>query len=199
MPDIAPIAGMRGSRALRYAIRDHAKLWLPVKVTELAAGGGPTLPLPDDEEWHPAWVAAERITNWPAFMVVARTGRNLGRQDFVNGDPEYRWQWTVRSYLWARGETFEDTADTLEQLANAYVHVLLARPGLGDPGDSMYVATEEPMGVSLSSIEDDESASIAGAYVEFIVSMTETATIPPLATPGEDGLDLEVTVAPKDP
>lgn len=188
---------MRGSAFLRGAVRDHLETRLNPAVAMVATDLGADVP--PVEEFHSAWQSLGRIARWPAVMVTARTGTGRGRVDFDAGQPVHTWEWTMRVWVWARGDGYAETSDRVEVLATAVVEVLTARPGLGDPGDRCRVVTEGdlPFRVSLSDIaeDDEERLSIAGAYVEFVATMAETARIPAVGT----AQDLAVEVEPKEP
>lgn len=172
--------GMRGSWRARHAVTDHLVEHLPPRVVALQELGldveAPRQVWPTPEPW----VRAEQ---WPIQMVAAQGSVNRGRTDWDQGDPVYLWEHTLRVFFFARGESYEQCADRVELLATAGVETLLALPALGAADDRMSVLPT-PMRVALSEVEDDPDlrASIAGAYLEFVVSMAETATTAPVGT-----------------
>jgi hypothetical protein len=168
-----------GARRARRLLAAHLERRTPIKLAALAAAEG-VVDMPAVAEWHDRWVPHEHITAWPAVMVVARTGRALGRDDWVQGDPEHRFEWVLRTYGWVRGDGYQQTAERIELLAAALVEAQLAHPRLADDA---YIH-DESFTVSLSSIEQDptDRASIAGAYIECVITMSETATTEPIAT-----------------
>jgi len=188
---------VRGSTTVRREIIAHLQeaAHLPSRIAALRDAGANVRQIAEGE-WHPAWKPEENCTNWPTLCITTRTSTNQGREDFVNGDPEHRWLRTFRIFIWERGDGYEECADRTENIADAIAEEFLARPGIADGADSMYVL-DAPMSVARSTYVDRDGASIAGAYIEFVVSMTETATIPPLWDGGE--LDLDLIVGPKDP
>jgi hypothetical protein len=184
----------RGGQRARHAVHDHLKTYLNLRIGQLADAGLDVEPV---QQFSPAWIPSSQVQHWPILMVTAHQGINLGRTDFVDGNPVHQWNWTIRSWVWARGNGYAVTADRAELAAAAIVDVFLGRPALGDPEDSMSVLPQ-PITVSLSDVEQDRrmKASIAGAFVEAVVTMAETATADaPLGT--ADVIDL--AVEPKDP
>lgn len=185
---------LRGGQRARTAVHDHLKTYLNGRIGQLTAAGLDAVMI---EQWSPAWIPQNRVTKHPVLMVTSHQGINLGRIDWEDGNPVHQWEWTIRAWVWARGDLYEQTADRAELAAAAIVDVFLGRPALGDAADSMKVLPQ-PMRVSLSDVEQDRKirASIAGAFVEAVVTMAETATADaPLGT--ADVIDL--AVEPKEP
>lgn len=169
-----------GAARARRLLRDHLRDRVPAKIDALAHAM--EVELPPVGEWHHRWVPHEHVNAWPAVMVTSRTARNLGRVDYEDGDPTHRFQWTMRIWVWVRGDGYDETADRVELTTASVVDALLSWPRLADGAH-----VEDEMSVSFSEIERDseDRASIAGAWIEALVTMTETTTIPPAATANE--------------
>lgn len=193
--------GLRGARRARHALHDHLHLHLNRRINQVLAVETDAN-LVEVAEWHPAWRPSDQVNKWPVLMVTSHHGLIVDNLGFEDGQPVHRWDWIVRAWVWARGEGYLETADRVEAIAGCIVDELLARPGLSDPDDGMYVRPV-PMSVSLSDIEQVPRmrASIAGAFVEAVVTMAETATADPPYAVGtvDEPLQIDLDVEPKDP
>lgn len=159
----------------------HLQARVPPKLDALrSATGLDGAALPDVAEWHDRWVPRVHIAAWPAVTVTAIDAVNQGRMDFVDGNPKHRFSWRLRAFVWVRGEGYDETTQRVELLAVAIADALLSWPKLTEG-----VAVEDaPLRISVSDVERDPKlrASIAGAFVEVVVTMDETATVEPVAT-----------------
>lgn len=173
------LAVLRGPRRARHAVCDHLEKWLNPRLEALNLAE-PGLHVPKVAEFYPAWQPQSKGTNWPKVMTTSHHGEVVDRLDLVDGDPVYLWHWTVRAWVWARGDSYDETAERAEAIAGGIVDVFLGRPALGDPTDGLAVLAA-PLTVSLSDVVPTPrmAGSIAGAFAEAVVSMAETAPADP--------------------
>lgn len=113
---------------------------------------------------------------WPAVLVVG-SGTNEPPRLLERGDLEDLWAfaYTLRVYVYARAEGFEDVDRTRKRLLLAIVETLLERPGV--TGDGAAAVRPGSLRESYSDVlPDDVGRSVGGAYLELVLDVEETLT-----------------------
>lgn len=170
---------MKGSRRAKAVVLEAVQGRVPDFLTRHDTELGLERPTPAPGEYHDHWRPRDQLERWPAVLVTSIDGGNRSRIDVDDGDPRYRWEWKLRIWLWVREDGFDRTAAIIESLAAATLDALLSARQL-----TADVELAERVRVAYSDVvrEPRTSRSIAGAWIEVVAILDETARLEPAAT-----------------
>lgn len=140
--------------------------------------------LPDPELYLPYEPAGLEV--WPTIITIQMATSSFARTDYTNfsTDPNYRVTYSLRTYLWVRGEGPRDTTETRDRLTAVVRAALLDHPAMtaSDPGyfpsNNVDVLLDE---TTLREEYSDLSYAkgdrvIAGAFLAYEFSINEQIT-----------------------
>lgn len=178
-------AELIGPAGVRNDIVAFLRVWYPQHVLACRAAWGLTkaqLPVPVSKPTEPredAYLPREpaALDRWP--MIAVTTGRRTtarGRGDISDdGDPIYESTYPVRVWSWVRTEGANATQDMRDYMASALMVTLVSHVNLGTNGRLRLTPTT--MVTDFSAVEKvNGERFVAGSYVGFDVSATETLT-----------------------
>lgn len=192
------VLGAEGvSTAIVKKIRAHA----PGKITQLRTrykADKATLPMPASLYSTDKDVLS--IEAYPTIIctTVDTTGRIGNRQLSSDGEvDEYQYKYRMRIFVYVTGTDHADTDLLRKRFVLAVKEILLTNLILVD-GDGQY-ALMEPNSIkeSYSDVGANEAKQLlAGAYLEFEVTTSESLDAYPLSYPGEVQIECDVDVMP---
>lgn len=167
---------------------------MPTVLADLAAGPLGTL---DGLEVPALYATSDRYRlepeAYPAVLVVPQNaGTFLPVDDVDDGGEEYRVRYLVRSFMFARGESYEQVAGYRNRLILAGRLALFRRRQL--TADVSHVAPGPGVTYreSLSeAVRDRDRRSVAGGYIEHQVDVFEGTSVAPLGTASTIRVDLQ--------
>jgi hypothetical protein len=172
--------GMEDACALTMALLVER---MPAKIDELVARLAID-PAVLDAPKHYGPPTAQTPGEFPAVIVDGRDEGHPVRVE-VNGDDQpattYQVRYTLRVYLWIRGEEHDDVATRVRRMALAAREVLLGNQTF--LGDRAAFLDETSMHGSFSDVTAlDKARSLAAAFLEFDLTLEEVLTDPTIAT-----------------
>jgi hypothetical protein len=170
---------------------------LDVKLAELTA----RLDL-DEDLAPPALVTTEgrpvstlAFSEFPALFVVAQAAERFRRQDVVDGAIIYLVRYPVRIFVFARGDTFDDTDRARKRLTLAVREVILNnQERLGVDEDTYRESYSDVTG-----LDDRNVRTVAGAFIEVTIEVEESLGAEalydgtPAEAPDPAGWELDLT------
>lgn len=177
---------MRGMREAKRITAAKLEARLPAVLETLAAQEGPeavaALETPRFYATHEAPQLA--LDEWPAVVVVGQEAGDLRLVDRLDegasyGDV-YEATYRLRVFTFARAQSYAEVSAARDRLALAVRQVLLEELSVGDDD-----ARVDPTSIreSYSDVMPDElGRSVAAAFLEVAITLTETVTLTALAT-----------------
>lgn len=181
---------MRGMRAAKAAVAARLEARVPGLLGELAADEALAIGDGDGQVALPKLYATHEapqltLDQWPAIVVVGQETTGLRPVDTIDTDTELAevWEGTylLRLFTFARAQTFAQVSADRDRLVLAVRQVLLERPSLDDALGARIVPGS--IRESYSDVMPDElGRSVAAAFLEVSLDLTETIARPRLAT-----------------
>lgn len=127
------------------------------------------------------------MDTWPAIITVAISTKSFDRESFTPGnDPTFRVVYGMRTYVWVRAQGSEEATFMRDNLTTVLRSALLDYPSLRsiDPEETFQAVMNESTLTEefsdLTLLKGDRL--LAGAYLAYDLSMTETVTRQPIGT-----------------
>lgn len=186
---------MHGAQFAKSYVNEYLKVDIPTRLVEYRNGwdlndGS----LPDVE----LFLVHEPIAldHWPTIITVALSTTNFEHLGSIAGNPEYRVNYSMRTYVWVRTEGSEETTMMRDQLTTIVRAALLDRPCLKatDPR-STWAAEIDPNTMreefsDLTLLKGDRV--MAGAYLAFDLAINEIVDRSNLGLVDEEGISIGV-------
>ena len=190
---------MHGAQFAKSYVNDYLKTEIPVRLVAYRNGwdlNSGTLPDPALYLVHEPIA----IDHWPTIITVAISTTRLDRIGMVESGgsmhPEYRVNYSMRTYIWSRTEGSEETTIMRDQLTTVVRSALLDHPCLKatDPRSTWLAEIDE------SSMREEFSdltllkgdRVMAGAYIAYDLTINEVVARAKLGTVDEEGISLGV-------
>jgi hypothetical protein len=174
---------MRGLEGATALVKARLEARMPDKVAEIVTRLG----IDPKDLPRPGLVAAEdrpRLDpgDWPALMVVGLEAPQFRLVAVLDGaDEEYQVSYRLRVYVWIRASGFEEVERQRARMMLGVREALLEKRTLADAEGARVDPSSMRESYSDLAVER-ESRSVGGAYLEFLLVLTETLTVADLAT-----------------
>lgn len=175
---IGPLAG---ADEVCAAVERTLTTWLPSVTAEIAAAGGPTLPVPTTYDMPEARALSNGSAALPAVVVSSPGLVGAPERD---EEGSYRASWRVIVTAFARGDDYRSTARAVRGYALAIRTALLQHPSLG-----RFAAELTWDGEEYAALDPAAARTIGGAFVTFTVTVdgvtdaTAGPAVPPATAP----------------
>jgi hypothetical protein len=134
---------------------------------------------------------------WPTIITVVMSTNKLERIGHAGGDPLYRVNYSMRTYVWVRDEHSEPTTRMRDRLTTVLRSSLMDYPCLKAYDDRKSFRIE----IDESSIQEQFSdltllkgdRVLAGAYISYDLAIDEVVTRMPIA-PSADEINTTVSI-----
>jgi hypothetical protein len=185
---------MQGPQFAKKYVTDYLERDIPGRLIRYRNGWGVddyTLPNPE------LYLTYEPIAldHWPTVITVAISTNSFDRAGFVDGgNPVYRVNYSMRTYVWVKTEGSEEVTTMRDRLTTVLRSALLDYPNLqacdtsGDANPEMNESTLREEYSDLTLIKGDRV--LAGAYLGYDLSLNEVVYRTPLSS--LSGVDIEV-------
>jgi hypothetical protein len=190
---------MHGAQFAKSYVNEYLKVDIPTRLVEYRNGWNlNTGTLPDPERYLVHEPIA--LDHWPTIITVSISTTRMERLGMVESrgamHPEYRVNYSMRTYIWSRTEGSEETTIMRDQLTTVVRSALLDHPCLKatDPRSTWKAEIDE------SSMREEFSdltllkgdRVMAGAYIAYDLAINEVVGRSPLGTVDEEGISLGV-------
>lgn len=185
---------MQGPQFAKKYVTDYLQRDIPNRLTRYRNGWAVddyTLPNPE------LYLTYEPIAldHWPTVITVVISTNSFDRAGFVDGgNPIYRVNYSMRTYVWVKTEGSEEVTTMRDRLTTVVRSALLDYPNLqacdtsGDANPEMNESTLREEYSDLTLIKGDRV--LAGAYLGYDLSLNEVVYRNPLSS--LSGVDIEV-------
>jgi len=185
---------MQGPQFAKKYVTDYLQRDIPNRLTRYRNGWGVddyTLPNPE------LYLTYEPIAldHWPTVITVVISTNSFDRAGFIDGgNPIYRVNYSMRTYVWVKTEGSEEVTIMRDRLTTVLRSALLDYPNLqscdtsGDANPEMNESTLREEYSDLTLIKGDRV--LAGAYLGYDLSLNEVVYRNPLSS--LSGVDMEV-------
>jgi hypothetical protein len=185
---------MQGPQFAKKYVTDYLQRDIPNRLTRYRNGWGVddyTLPNPE------LYLTYEPIAldHWPTVITVVISTNSFDRAGFIDGgNPIYRVNYSMRTYVWVKTEGSEEVTIMRDRLTTVLRSALLDYPNLqscdtsGDANPEMNESTLREEYSDLTLIKGDRV--LAGAYLGYDLSLNEVVYRNPLSS--LSGVDIEV-------
>lgn len=124
------------------------------------------------------------LDEWPMIHTIQMNTRSIERVDYTNytTDPEYKVTYNMRTYVWVRGESAEETTESRDRLTTVVRSALLDHPAMiSSAADSYFPSVTSEILLNESTLREEYSdltyakgqRVIAGAYLAYEFSLHE--------------------------
>lgn len=123
------------------------------------------------------------LDEWPMIHTVQMNTRLMQRVDYENysTDPVYRITYNMRTYIWVRGETAEETTESRDRLTVVVRSALLDHPSMVKSEDLYFPSVTSEVMLDETSLREEYSdltyvkgqRVVAGAYLAYEFSLNE--------------------------
>jgi hypothetical protein len=185
---------MQGPQFAKKYVTDYLQKDMPSRLIRYRNGWGvDDYTLPDPE----LYLTYEPIAldHWPTVITVVISTNSFDRAGFTDGgNPIYRVNYSMRTYVWVKTEGSEDVTTMRDRLTTVMRSSLLDYPNLqscdisGDANPEMNESTLREEYSDLTLIKGDRV--LAGAYLGYDLSLNEVVYRTPLSS--LSGVDIEV-------
>jgi hypothetical protein len=191
---------MHGAQFAKKYVRDYLQADMPTRLVTYRNGwelDSESLPEPLLYLTHEPIA----LDHWPTIITVAISTTRLERLGMAISstgalDPEYRVNYSMRTYVWTRTEGSEETTIMRDRLTTVVRSALLDRPCLNatDPRGTWHVAIDE--GTMREEFSDltllKGDRVMAGAYIAYDLAIDEVVARADIGTVVEAGIQLGV-------
>jgi hypothetical protein len=189
---------MHGAQFAKSYVNDFLETDLPVRLVEYRNGwGADSASLPDPLKFLTFEPVA--IDAWPMIITVAISTANMERLGWSSdtpSEPEYRVNYTMRTYIWAKANGSEAATYMRDRLTTVTRAALLDRPCLKatDARDTWKVEIDEASMreefSDLTLVKGDRV--MAGSYIGYTLGINEVVARTNLGTVKEEGVQIGV-------
>lgn len=186
---------MQGPHKAKYFVNRYLENDLPGRLVKYRNSWN----LDDEELPEPLLYLAHEpiaIDHWPTVITTAISMNGLVRKDYTTAfDPQFHVNYAMRTYIWVKDDNSELCTLKRDRLVTVIRSAFLDTPSLEQCGnsDNLYVSLDE------GTIREEYSdltlikgeRVMAGAYVEYILTVNEVSTKPIIGT--VDSWDLTET------
>lgn len=141
------------------------------------------------------------IDAWPMVYTVSNSAEGFVRIDYdVSGNPQYRVDYSLRTYVWVKDDDSEQCALKRDRLSTVIRSALLDHPALErcDSENCEPLVNETTMNEQYSDLSLIKGERVmAGGYCGYTLSINETITRKEFGT--FDDLELEILPLPTPP
>jgi hypothetical protein len=190
---------MHGAQFAKKYVNDYLKTEIPVRLVAYRNGWN----LNSDSLPDPVLFLVHEpiaIDHWPTIITVAISTTKLERLGMVASGgsmhPEYRVNYSMRTYIWSRTEGSEETTIMRDQLTTVVRSALLDHPCLKAADvRSTWLAEIDETSMreefsDLTLLKGDRV--MAGAYIAYDLAINEVVARAKLGTVDEEGISLGV-------
>ena len=185
---------MHGAQFAKGYVNDFLQTDLPVRLVEYRNGWGTdSATLPDTLKFLTFEPVA--IDTWPSIITVVLSTANMDRLGWssdVPSEPEYRVNYTMRTYVWAKANGSEAVTYMRDRLTTVVRAALLDRPCLKatDPRETWKVEIDEgSMREEFSDLTLVKGDRVmAGSYIGYTLGINEVVARNKLGTVKEEGI-----------
>lgn len=177
---------MQGPHKAKYFVNHYLETNLPARLVRYRNAWN----LDDEELPEPLKYLTHEpiaIDHWPTLITVAISMNGLVRKDYTTAfDPQFHVNYNMRTYVWVKDDNSELCTAKRDRLVTVIRSAFLDTPSLEQCGteDNLYVSIDE------GTIREEYSdltlikgeRVMAGAYVEYTLTVNETSTKPILGT-----------------
>lgn len=136
------------------------------------------------------------LDKWPTIITVAISMNGMERIGYLATDPQYRVKYVMRTYVWTRAASAEQTTLARDRLTTVVRSALLDYPCLkaADPRDTFRIMIDEAsMREEFSDLTPLKGERfLAGAYIGYEIALDEVVMRKPWGTVDEDGISFGV-------
>jgi hypothetical protein len=185
---------MQGPQFAKKYVTDYLQKDMPSRLTRYRNGWNvDDYTLPDPE----LYLTYEPIAldHWPTIITVVISTNSFERAGFIDGgNPIYRVNYSMRTYVWVKTEGSEQVTTMRDRLTTVMRSSLLDYPNLqacdtsGNANPEMNESTLREEYSDLTLIKGDRV--LAGAYLGYDLSLNEVVYRTPLSS--LSGVDVEV-------
>jgi hypothetical protein len=185
---------MQGPQFAKKYVTDYLQKDMPSRLTRYRNGWNvDDYTLPDPE----LYLTYEPIAldHWPTIITVVISTNSFERAGFIDGgNPIYRVNYSMRTYVWVKTEGSEQVTTMRDRLTTVMRSSLLDYPNLqacdtsGNANPEMNESTLREEYSDLTLIKGDRV--LAGAYLGYDLSLNEVVYRTPLSS--LSGVDIEV-------
>ena len=191
---------MQGAHAAKQFVTDYLQKDLPSRLIEFRNyWNADDEDLPDPLEYKNYEPIA--IDAWPMVYTVVISANQFSRNDYDSlGNPGYRVEYSMRTYVWVKDDSSEECTLKRDRLSTVLRSAFLDYPCLqaADSGDLQPTVDEGTLNEQFSDLTLIKGDRVmAGAYCAYTLSINETITRRTLGTFEE--LDIEYDILPTPP
>lgn len=186
---------MHGAQFGKQYVTDYLKSDLPTRLIEYRNGWSlDSDSLPEPERYLTYEPIA--IDRWPMIITVVISTSQLERLGMLAGHPEYRVDYSMRTYIWTRSGGSEVVTLMRDRLTTVVRAALLDRPCLNatDPRETWQAEIDE--GTLREEFSDltllKGDRVMAGAYIAYNLAINEIVSRSNIGTVKAEGISLGV-------
>lgn len=166
---------MNGPEHAAKVVTDELARLMPATVARIEERLGlPEGAIPAPARYADHELIRIELDEWPAVFVVAQGVTDVTRVDVTAGELVYAVSYPVRVFVMARGDGWDDTDLIRKRLVLATREVLLGVQSTAAIDERTYRESYSDV-----AIDSDRNATIAGAYIEVVVTLHEVIADPP--------------------
>ena len=186
---------MHGAQFAKKYVNDYLTNDIPIRLTTYRNGWSlNTGNLPDIE----LFLVHEPIAldHWPTVITVALSTGSFDQIGMVSGHPEFRVNYSMRTYVWVRTEGSEETTVMRDRLTTVVRAALLDRPCLKatDPRSTWQAQIDQDTMreefSDLTMLKGDRV--MAGSYIAYELSINEIVSRENVGIVDEEGISIGV-------
>lgn len=176
---------MHGSHFAKQYVTDYLMNDIPGRLVTYRNGWGlDDIALPSPLEYLTYEPLA--LDAWPTIVTVAMSMSDMERTGFFRGDPEYRVNYSMRTYVWIRHERAEATTDMRDRLTTVVRSALLDHPRLKSEDPRMTFNVQIDEGTMSEQYSDltllKGDRVLAGSYISYNLYINEIVAREPIGT-----------------
>lgn len=181
-----PIELMQGPRFAKQFVTEYLAADLPTRLTLYRNGWSlDDELLPDPLEYLNYEPVG--LDTWPTIITIAMSTNSISRIDYVEDlyDPIYRVEYSMRTYVWVRGDTATEADEMRDNLTTVVRSAILDYPSLkyADTENRDVLIDEGTLREEFSELTLVKGDRVlAGAYLAYTLSLNEIVARAPIAT-----------------
>ena len=200
MPVTTPYL-MHGAHFAKDYVNEYLKQDVPIRLVDYRNGWNVddiTLPTPVSFFTYEPLA----MDSWPTIITVVISTNSMDRWGYEGGNPAYRINYSMRTYVWVRTEGSGEATFMRDRLTTVVRSALLDYPCLKatDPRSTFQVMIDE--GTLREEFSDltllKGDRILAGSYLSYELTINEIVTRRDIGEVGEIGVEFE-TVAIQEP